>query len=182
MALATQVKSYFWAKGLKAVTTLPLPRRGSGRPSAFMWCSTGPRLLAKIRGRRESTESHSSWSSAMPSPLLRPETANHYLPKLSPAFGHCQGNSASTRPLPAALPGRDIPAGERRFTANRGSPDLPSTGEEGILGFVFFLGLGILALRRCGCYFMKTAYALRTPQHNSLMTTMLPDRSAVGST
>ena len=32
MALDTQVNAKFWASELKEVTTLPLPRRGSGRP------------------------------------------------------------------------------------------------------------------------------------------------------
>jgi hypothetical protein len=70
MALATQVNSNFWAIELKAVTTLPLPRRASGRPSPDIWCSTGPRLLTKIMGRFEKTASQSSLSSAI-SAMLR---------------------------------------------------------------------------------------------------------------
>ena len=70
MALATQVNSKDWIKELNAVTTLPLPRRPSGRPSGVIWCSTGPRLLARSRGRCESTLSQSSWSSAMLSSWL----------------------------------------------------------------------------------------------------------------
>jgi hypothetical protein len=64
MALATQVNSNFWAIWLKAVTTLPLPRRASGRPSPDIWCSTGPRLLTKMKGRLEKTSAQSASSSA----------------------------------------------------------------------------------------------------------------------
>jgi len=70
MALATQVNSNFWTRELKAVTTLPLPRRASGRPSLVIWCSTGPRLLTKISGRCEKTASQSSVSSVTSAMLL----------------------------------------------------------------------------------------------------------------
>ena len=64
MALATQVNSTLWARELNAVTAPLLPRRASGRPAGVIWYSTGPRLLARIRDRWDSMESHNPVSSA----------------------------------------------------------------------------------------------------------------------
>ena len=65
MALATQLNSKCWMRLLRAVTTAPEPRRGWSLPSGLMWNSSGPRLLATMRGRRSRREAQREKSSCL---------------------------------------------------------------------------------------------------------------------
>ena len=118
MALATQVNLASWVRVLKAVTTPPLPLLPSGTPSGVIWCSTGPRLLAKIRRRCESTSLHSCAKSAMPPSRL----GTLWFPRLNQKN---QGaKSAMTRNLEHRTQLRDFRRGNEESAGNSNAVSL----------------------------------------------------------